>query len=66
MAFIEYADGTVYDPEIEDERKKNLEQKIKDAEYEKYMQKVLDNAERNRTPYTVTPLYYVEDGDNFF
>lgn len=66
MGFIEYADGTVYDPELEKERKEKIEQKIKDAEYEKYMKKVRDSAERNTTPFTVTPLYYVEDYNGFF
>lgn len=66
MAFIEYVDGTVYDPELEAERRKKLEQKIKDAEYEKHMKKVRESAACNHTPFTVTPLYYGEDGNGFF
>ncbi|MGN0437405.1 MAG: hypothetical protein ACI4F4_02700 [Lachnospiraceae bacterium] len=47
MAFIERADGTVYDTDIEREKKEYLEQKEKDAEYEKYMEKVRESLASN-------------------
>ncbi len=64
MGFIEYADGTVYDPEIEREKREALEKQIKDANYRAHMQKVLESAAQNHTPFTVTPLYFVEDYDD--
>lgn len=57
MAFIERADGTVYDPEYKREQEKKLEQKIKDAEYEKHMTKVRESAAQSISPWSPTQYF---------
>ena len=44
MAFIEKADGTIIDTDIITYREEKMKEKEKDAEYEKYMNKVREGA----------------------
>ena len=57
MAFIERADGTIYDTDIQKEKEEYLKQKEKDAEYEKYMKKVIDSAASNVSEWTPFQIF---------
>lgn len=57
MAFIEKADGTIIDTDIEREKEERLLQKEKDAAYEAHMAKVLKNAAENTGEWTPFQIF---------